>query len=90
MSSDLKPTVQPMKGRNAQALHGYHPFTDTLQRMMGLYRVCLFSHSSGVKHFGVQACMTAISAFKAVFTRRCRANVVFFVKSGETMVASNA
>jgi hypothetical protein len=43
-----------------------------------------------VKHFGVQAWMAATSAFKAVFTSLCLANVVFFSKSGETMMAEYA
>lgn len=48
-----------------------------------------FSHSSGVKHFGVQACIAAISAFSVLFTNRCRINVVFWANWGETMIASN-
>lgn len=47
-----------------------------------------FSHSSGVKHLGVQACIAAISCFKAPFTNRCLAKVVFFANCGETMMAS--
>lgn len=46
-----------------------------------------FSHSSGVKHFGVQAWIAAISVFKAAFTSRWRARLVFFAKSGETIFA---
>jgi hypothetical protein len=49
-----------------------------------------FSHCSGVKHFGVQACIRAISSFNAVFTSRCRASVVFFSNCGDTIVASKA
>lgn len=46
-----------------------------------------FSHSSGVKHFGVQAWIAAISVFKAAFTSRWRARLVFFAKTGETILA---
>jgi hypothetical protein len=49
----------------------------------------LLSHSSGVKHFGVQACIAAISCFSAVLTSRCLASAIFFANWGETMTASN-
>ena len=48
----------------------------------------LFSHSAGVKHFGVHACMAAISSLSAELTSRCRARVVFFSNRGDTMTAS--
>lgn len=51
---------------------------------------CRFSHSSGVKHFGVQAWMAAISSFSAELTNRCRASVVFFANWVETIMASKA
>lgn len=52
--------------------------------------LCFFCHSSGVKHFGVQACMAAISAFNAELTSRCRAKVVFFSNCEETIMALKA
>lgn len=54
------------------------------------YCACFFSHSSGVKHFGVHACMAAISVFRAELTSRCRARLFFFSKSGDTIIAWNA
>jgi len=47
-----------------------------------------FSHSSGVWHFGVQACIAAISSLSAALTKRCRASVVFLVNCGDTIMAS--
>lgn len=54
------------------------------------YCACFFSHSSGVKHLGVQACIAAISSFNAELTRRCRARLFFFSNSGDTIIALNA
>lgn len=51
---------------------------------------CFLSHSSGVKHFGVQACIAAISAFSAELTSRWRARVVFLAKLFDTIMASKA
>lgn len=51
---------------------------------------CFLSHSSGVKHFGVQACIAAISAFSAELTNRWRARVVFLAKWFDTITASKA
>jgi hypothetical protein len=50
---------------------------------------CFFAHSSGVKHFGVQAWMAAISSLSVPLTSRCRANVVFFANCADTIIASN-
>lgn len=47
-----------------------------------------FSHSSGVWHFGVHACIAAISSFRVLLTSRCRASVVFLANSGDTIMAS--
>ncbi len=41
-------------------------------------------------HLGVQACIAAISSFNAELTRRCRARLFFFSKSGDTIMALNA
>jgi hypothetical protein len=46
------------------------------------------SHSSGVWHFGVHACIAAISSLSAALTSRCRASVVFLVNCGDTIMAS--
>jgi len=64
--------------------------THPLYRVLQDYTCPLFfSHSSGVKHFGVHACIAAISSLSVLFTNRCLANVVFFAKWEETMIASN-
>lgn len=42
------------------------------------YCPCLLAHSSGVKHFGVHACIAAISVFSAELTILCLARVFFF------------
>lgn len=49
-----------------------------------------FSHSSGVLHFAVQACMEAISSLSAALTRRCLLRELSPWNWGETMRVVNA
>lgn len=49
-----------------------------------------FSHCSTVKHLGVQACIAAISSFRAPLTSRCLCKALLPLNSSETMIAVKA